>query len=80
MWTSPFAALPSSSPTSHPLTSWSSGCVGQTALFALTVATPAVPTTSRLADRVAFKALASAEEDAICRTGVDQVLDDAADL
>jgi hypothetical protein len=44
------------------------------------VATPAVPTTSRLADRVAFKALASAEEDAICRTGVDQVLDDAADL
>ncbi len=31
-------------------------------------------------DRVAFTALASSAEDAICRTGVDQALDDAPDL
>ncbi len=31
-------------------------------------------------DRVAFSALASASEDAICRTGIDQTLDDIPDL
>lgn len=31
-------------------------------------------------DRVAFTALASTEEDAICRTGIEQTLDDVPDL
>ena len=31
-------------------------------------------------DRVAFSALASPEEDDICRTGIEQALDDAPDL